>query len=366
VKITKVEPIHIAIPYEHGAPKTPLSGAVAGKTTQDAVYLRVETDEGVTGWGEAFGFAGCSIAHAAVKRVVAPLAVGRDPRDIPALMDDLHRGLKNMARNGPVGFALSGLDIALWDIKGKMEGKPIHALLGGAKKTHIPAYASLLRLNTPDNVARVTKAALARGYRHIKLHERTLEAVAAARAAIGPEIPLMLDTNCQWTLEQALDMAKALKPYGLNWLEEPIYPPDDFEALARLRREGGIRVSAGENLGNVMDVRHILAAQAVDIVQPDVAKMGGITEIMKALDLARQFKVEAEPHSPLYGPALIATLHVIATMPEDVMCEFYYTDLEANPIGEMGAPTNGRFPVPTRPGLGITVDETLLSRYRVE
>src|SRR5262249_11038008 len=107
-------------------------------------------------------------------------------------------------------------------------------------------------------------------------------------------------------------------------------------------------------------------AGAVDIVQPDVAKMGGFTEIMKALELARQFKAEAEPHSPLYGPALIATLHVIATMPEDVMCEFYYADLEANPIGEMGAPKNGRFAVPTGPGLGLTVDEDLLARYRVE
>jgi L-alanine-DL-glutamate epimerase-like enolase superfamily enzyme len=366
MKITAVEPIHIAIPYEHGAPKTVLGGTTAVRTTQDAVYLRVETDAGLTGWGEAFGFAACAITHAAVKLVVAPLCIGRDPTDIPALMDDLHKSLKNMARNGPVAFALSGLDIALWDIAGKMAGQPIHALIGGARKTHVPAYASLLRLNTPDNVTRVAHGALARGYKHIKLHERTVEAVAAARAAIGPDVSLMLDTNCQWSVDQALTMAREMAPYELSWLEEPIYPPDDFTGLALLRRESGLRIAAGENLGNIMDVAHIMATQAVDIVQPDVAKMGGITEIIKAVALARAAQVEAEPHSPLYGPALMATLHVIAVMPEDVMCEFYYADLEANPIGALATPRDGRFAVPTGPGLGITVDEALLTRYRVE
>ena len=366
MKITNVEPIHIAIPYEHGAPKPQLGGAIGARTTQDAVYVRVETDAGVTGWGEAFGFAACSVSHAAMVRAVAPLALGRDPTDIPALMDDLHRNLKNMARNGPVAYALSGLDIALWDIAGKIAGKPIHALLGGTTKTRIPAYASLLRLGTPEHITRVASSALARGYRHIKLHERTVEAVAAARAAVGPAVSLMLDTNCTWDLDQALVMASRLRPYDLAWLEEPVYPPDDFEALARLRREGGIRIAAGENLGNLMDIRHILAAEAVDIVQPDVAKMGGITEIMKALELAEAARVAAEPHSPLYGPALIATLHVIATMPGDVMCEFYYADLEANPIGDAATPREGRLVVPNGPGLGIEVDEKLLSRYRVE
>lgn len=366
MKITAVEPIHIAIPYEHGAPKPQLSGTVGLRTTQDAVYVRVETDAGVIGWGEAFGFAACSVTHAAMVRAVAPLAVGRDPTDIPALMDDLHRSLKNMARNGPIACALSGLDIALWDIAGKIAGKPIHALLGGAKKTHVPAYASLLRLTTPEHVTRGVSRALARGFKHVKLHERTLEAVAAARAAIGPGVSLMLDTNCSWDLDQALVMACRLRPYDLAWLEEPIYPPDDFEALARLRSEGGMRIAAGENLGNLMDIRHILAAGAVDIVQPDVAKMGGITEIIKALRLAEAARVAAEPHSPLYGPALIATVHVIATMPGDVLCEFYCADLEANPIGEAATPRDARLVVPEGAGLGITVDEKLLSRYRVE
>jgi D-galactarolactone cycloisomerase len=359
MKITHVEPVLLSIPYDR------TQAAPDGRASQDAVYVRVETDAGITGWGEAFGFGACTMSCLALLHVVAPLAIGRDPSDIDGVMTEMRRRTQNMSRNGPVAYALSGFDIALWDIAGKVAGQPLHALLGGRKKKHIPAYASLLRLNTPDAVARVAAIAVQRGYKHIKLHERTVEAVAAARRAVGASVGLMLDTNCSWSVEQACEMAAALTPYDLAWLEEPVYPPDDFEALARLRKQTAMPIAAGENLGNLMDLRHILGAQAVDIVQPDVAKMGGITEIVKALALTRAAGVQAEPHSPLYGPALVATLHVIAAMPEEVMCEFYFADLEANPIGAIATPRDGLFEIPDGPGLGIAVDEDMLARYRV-
>lgn len=360
MKITRIEPVLISIPFDVS------QAAPDGRTRQNAVYVKVETDDGVTGWGEAFGFGACMMSYLALRHVVAPLAVGRDPSAIEPLMTDLRRRTQNMSRNGPVAYALSGLDIALWDIAGKVAGKPLHALIGGAKHDAIPAYASLLRLHEPDEVARVASLARQRGYRHVKLHERTVEAVAAARSALGPDIGLMLDTNCSWDKDRAMDMAAKLRPYDLAWLEEPVYPPDDYETLAALRAAKLAPIAAGENLGNVMDVRHILTAEAVDIVQPDLAKMGGITEIMKALAIARAAGVAAEPHSPLYGPALIATLHVIAALPEEVMCEFYFADLEANPIGELASPKDGLFQVPQGNGLGIEVDEQILERYRVE
>jgi L-alanine-DL-glutamate epimerase-like enolase superfamily enzyme len=159
-------------------------------------------------------------------------------------------------------------------------------------------------------------------------------------------------------------MARRLAPYNLTWLEEPLYPPDDYQALARVRREGGIPVAAGENLGNLNDVRQILAAGAVDIVQPDVVKMGGITEVWKALQIATAQQVSAEPHSPYYGPGLAASLHLIAAMPGEVMCEFYYVDLEQSPLGDMIYARDGHLRVPDGPGLGVTVDEAVLRRYR--
>src|SRR5262249_52950565 len=139
-----------------------------------------------------------------------------------------------------------------------------------------------------------------------------------------------------------------------------------FEALACLRRTSAIRIAAGENLGNLMHVRHILAARAVDILQPDVAKMGGLTEVMKARDVARHHHVHFEPHSPLYGPALAATLHAIAATPEAARCEFHFAKLEANALIDAFVPVEGQLPVPMAPGLGVRVDENVLDRYRVE
>jgi L-alanine-DL-glutamate epimerase-like enolase superfamily enzyme len=365
VKITRIEPILLAIPYEHGAPKSVMATGTL-RTTMDALYLRVETDQGLVGWGEAFGFACCPVTHAAVERALAPLAIGREIDNIAGLMQDLHRRLQNMGRNGPVGFALSGLDIALWDIAGKAAGMPIHRLLGGdGKKTRVPAYASLLRIGTPEHVAGVAAAAVARGYRSIKLHERTCEAVAAARAAVGPDIALMLDTNCTWTPDEAVAMARRLSGYDLTWLEEPLFPPDDYAGLARVRREGGIAVAAGENLGNLQEVTRIIAAGAIDIIQPDPIKMGGISECWKALELAGDRGMRAEPHSPYYGPGLAASLHLIAAMPGEVMCEFYYADLAASPLGNIIYPHGGFLGVPDAPGLGISVDEDIIARYRV-
>ena len=363
MKIARIEPFFIGLPYDHGAPK-PVLGTGTVRTTMDAVYVRIDTDDGLTGWGECFGFSACPVTVAAFERLLTPLALGRDCDDIAATMLDLRKRTQSSGLNGPVGFALSGIDIALWDITGKRAGKPVHALLGSQGKDRIPTYASLLRLNTPDHVGTVCRIALDRGYRHIKLHERTVEAAEAARGAIGTEVGLMLDTNCTFSPTEATRFARALKPCTLDWLEEPIFPADDYAALAALRAEG-IPIAAGENLGNLNEVRRIIAAGAVDIVQPDPVKMGGISECWKALQLAEQLGVRAEPHTPYYGPGLIAGLHLIAAMKGHVLSEFFFTDLAANPLGAAAIPRDGFLAVPTGPGLGIEIDEDVLRRYRI-
>ncbi len=222
-----------------------------------------------------------------------------------------------------------------------------------------------MRLETPQNIAKVCKDVVARGFGQIKLHERTIEAVAAARDALGPDVPLMLDTNCTWDLETAINMAHRLEPYRLTWLEEPVFPPDDYKALAKLRASCKIPIAAGENLGNLFDVERILDAKAVDIVQPDPIKMGGITECWKALQMAEARGVQAEPHSPWHGPGLAAALHLIAAMKSHCVAEFYYADLKELPIGEAGVPRNGALAVPQGAGLGIEVNEDVVARYRV-
>ena len=365
MKITKIEAFHLAIPFDHGAPP-PSQGAGGVRTTMDSVYIRVDTDSGITGWGECFGFACCPVTHFAIQRVVAPMAVGRDCDDIGALMFELHRRVQSAGRNGPLIFALSGLDIALWDIAGKARGEPIHRMLGSnGKRNRAPAYASLMRLDTTANVTKVCGDVLARGYRAVKLHERTIETVAAARKALGDDIPLMLDTNCTWDLAVSKRMAQDMARYNLAWLEEPLFPPDDYKALAALRASTKTPIAAGENLGNLLDVERILDAQAVDVVQPDPIKMGGITECWKALCMAQERGVQAEPHSPWYGPGLIAALHMIGAMEQECMAEFYYADLAEWPLGEASIPRNGFLTIPDGPGLGVHVNEDIVAKYRV-
>ncbi len=360
MKITRLEPILVALPYEHGAPKT------AQWPTMDTLLVRVETDEGIIGWGEAFGFAASPVTASALTRLVAPLANGRDAADGPALLGDLRRRLQNLGNNGPVSFALSGLDIALWDIKGKIEGRPLYQLLGGSARRDVPVYASLLRYGTAALVERNAAAALARGYRRIKLHEITAETVAAARGVLGADVALMVDTNCAWDFAGALAMARQFAPYKLWWLEEPIAPPNDFDALARLRREAGMPIAGGENLGSLAEAQCMLDKAAVDIIQPSVTKIGGVSELVKVMALARARGVTVAPHSPYFGPGLIATVHAIAAAGEDIYCERFYCDLAASPLGDAVDAPGGRMAVPQGPGLGITVDERVIARHRID
>src|SRR5262249_22958740 len=156
----------------------------------------------ITGWGEAFGHAACPTTKTAIETLIAPLFLGQDPTDIARLMHEAAQRTHIVGRNGPVQYALSGIDIALWDIAGKRAGLPLHQLLGGTAKTELPAYASLLRYGDPKFVARNTAKAAGEGFRWVKLHEITEEAVGAAREAGGPDLPIMVDVNCPWTVDE--------------------------------------------------------------------------------------------------------------------------------------------------------------------
>ncbi|MGE5538585.1 MAG: mandelate racemase/muconate lactonizing enzyme family protein [Gemmatimonas sp.] len=366
MKITRIEPTLVTLPYDHGAPK-PSRHGMGNWATQPILLVRVDTDAGITGWGEAFGHASSPVTMTAVSRIVADLAVGREADDIAGVMRDLTRRTQSMARSGPVQFALSGLDIALWDIAGKAAGKPVWQLLGAPRAPRaITAYASLFRIGTPDLVGQVAAKAVARGYRHVKLHEHSREAVAAARAAIGPDVSLMVDTNCFWDSAEAVVAAcRAFEPYDLAWLEEPLYPADSYDVLAEIRRSVSMPIAAGENLGNLNDLRWMAAAGAVDVIQPSVPKIGGITELWKAMAHIHKYPgIRGVPHTPFLGPALLATIHVIAALGGDILCEHRFCDLEASPLGDAVVARDGMLAVPDTPGLGFTVDERVLRTYR--
>ena len=363
MKITNIEAIPVPIPFTHGGPPADF---IVGKNWTELGHLlvRVDTDAGITGYGEAFGFNIIETTKTALDTLIAPLALGRDASQIESLMDDLALKTHIFGRYGVTTFALSGLDIALWDIAGKAAGLPLYKLLGGAHRNEVPAYASLLKYQDPNVCARLTEEALARGYRFIKLHENTVEPVAATRAAGGDELPIMLDVKCSWSPHQASTIAESLAPYDLHWLEEPLWPPENFEALAQLRAESGIPIAAGENACTAWQFDQMFKDGAVDYAQPSVTKIGGLTEMRKVATLAEVANVRVQPHSPYFGPGFLATLHFIASSRDIESIERFYVDLEADMYGNTLDPVNGFVRVPDGPGLGIDPDPAFIKKYR--
>lgn len=366
MKITKIEPVLVALPYEQGAPK-PASTALVSWENVNILFARVETDAGIVGWGEAFAISCGELTAKAISDVVARVAVGREITGASRLSDELRRALNSVSRGGgPVAFALSALDIALWDIEGKALGKPVWRMLGGTGRATIPAYASLFRLGDPRHVEKVCADAATRGFRKIKLHEYTPEAVAAARRGAGPGVEIMVDVNCHWTgIEEVVAFCEAAAPHGIAWLEEPFHPSDDYALHAELRRRVTVPITAGENIANIAEMKTMMAAGGVDILQPSPAKIGGVTGLWRAGEAARAAGVTFVPHSPFHGPALLAAMHVIAASPGDIPCELRYCDLGANPLHPFCEARDGALAMPMKPGLGVEIDEAMLRKYRV-
>jgi L-alanine-DL-glutamate epimerase-like enolase superfamily enzyme len=365
MKIEEIETIVLRIPYTSGGPSdTQVWGGKAWQTA-DVLLVRIITDAGVTGWGEAFGYNIIPATKAAIDQILAPMCIGRDALAIESLMQEIQRKLHIFGRSGPIIFGLSGIDIALWDIAGKVARQPVHQLLGGGIP-QITCYASMIRYTDPKLVAINVERALTEGFRHVKLHEIEVAPTRAARAAAGDGVGIMLDVNCPWTLREALDMAEALRPLNLRWLEEPVWPPEDHSALARIRAQGGIPIAAGENAATVAQFKHLFDAGAVDFVQPSPAKMGGVSELRKVFALAAAYNVTVMPHSFYDGPAFLAGVHVNAAFGAGSMVEWRYFDLEARLYGERAIPRDGSIVVPQESGLGFDPDPEVIRRYRAD
>jgi L-alanine-DL-glutamate epimerase-like enolase superfamily enzyme len=239
-------------------------------------------------------------------------------------------------------------------------------MLGGGQRLRVPAYASLLKYGDPDVCARLTNEALSAGYKLIKLHEKTVPPVAATRAVAGADIPIMLDVNCAWSPHEAGEMAKKLTPYNLHWLEEPLWPPENFEALSELRSVHGIPIASGENACTVWQFDQMFKVGAVDYAQASMTKVGGITEMQKIAALAEVENINLQPHSPYFGPGFLATLHLLAASPNIESIERFYVTLEADMYGNALDPVDGFVHVPDGPGLGLDPDPAFINKYRTD
>lgn len=342
------------------------------------LLVRVETDDGHVGWGECWAYP--DAVAAIIRSTLGPALLGADVTLPGSAIAPLFK-FAAQDRRGLHHMAISALDIALWDAYGRTTGRPIHALLGGAQRWSVPAYASgpLLREADPfadldDEIIRCRDM----GFRAFKLRigiDRRSDAAAlrSARKLIGPDALLAADMNEAATVKEALALAHAVEDVGLAWLEEPV-PHDDFPAYARLARELPVPLSGGESLYGLGAFRDVLAQGGLEIVQPDLALCGGFGEARKIAALAEAFGVPTVMHVWGAGVNYLASLHFTATLPERRVGRFTFplheVDTGFNPLREafvgIDLDANGHVAVPQGPGLGIEINAAQFEEFVVD
>lgn len=359
MRIARAEAASVVIPFSDGG------GAGAGlmPTRWDSleiVLVRLEADDGTVGWGEAFAYSCRSATLAALRDMVFPLLVGAEVEEIGAFTRGLQQRLHIQGRFGIVLFAISGVDIALWDIAAKRRGLRLADLLG-LERERFPAYASLVRYGEPGLVEARARRAEAAGYPSVKLHEIVLPCIEAGRRG-APAAKLTTDVNCNWSEAEARRLLPEMKAMGLHWVEEPVWPPDDCARLAALGAEFGVALASGENAGTAQPFAEIV--RAVTFPQPSVTKVGGITEFRAVHALAAAAGRETMPHCPYFGPGYWASAQLMGAMTGG-MFEFLDIEAEAWLAPDMPLPEGGHIALPSRPGIGFEPDMGVVERFRV-
>lgn len=369
MRITNIESFLVRLPYTPALTRTTnkegcFNAARALHPTLDSLLVKVETDTGLTGWGEAFGHACNPASMALLSGLLAPFFTGEECADPAALMQRAHYAFHSYGRGGVMMYALSALDIALWDLRAKAENLPLWQLLGGTR-AQVELYPSLTSFD--GDVAKLMDCInplIHKGYRHIKLHERDPLAIAEVARVLPDNITLMVDTNCAWDVPQAEHILPQLQAAGVAFVEEPTFPPENLSQLRYLRQTTGAHIAAGENFNNSEEFALSMALDAVDVLQPSVAKIGGISAVLEIIKRAREHEnVSLLPHCFYYGPGLLASAHLLSVMPEPVPLEVPWLMFEQtlHPFMRFQPVMN----LPNAPGLGFNPDFDVLERHLV-
>jgi D-arabinonate dehydratase len=387
MKIADIRTIPIAAKVD-----PPYASAAGVQARRGALLVEIETDGGITGIGEA-GFGGGATA-AVITRDLKPLLVGQDPLLIEGLWQKMWARTRQYGRRGVVMHAISGIDIALWDIAGKVAKLPVWRLLGGCRD-RVEAYASggfYQEGKSADGLAAEAEGYRARGFRGMKMKvgrnpatqtplrgllgqkafcevepEEDIARVAAVRKALGPRAKLMVDANCAWSPAVAIAMGRAIEPYGIYWIEEPV-ATDDIEGSDEVARALAIPIAGYETEVGLYGFRELIGRGAVDIVQFDLAWTGGFSEGRRIAAYAQAHHRMVAPHAFAGGVLLAASLHFAAAIPNALELEW---DQNPNPIRDellqepLRLETDGTVRAPERPGLGIELDRSAVERYRV-
>lgn len=363
MKITHVQSQIVRLPADE-----PLAGgpAVAG-ATRDFVILTLGTDAGIEGLGFTFFGAALTGALKAAVDALGALAVGEDPLRTEAIAAKLRAAAGTSGPGGIFTLALSAIDIALWDIRGKAFGLPVSRLIGGCRE-RVPTYASgaLMRQFPLAHVEKAAAQLVKNGFRQMKTQlalpgdtnpEREVERIRVIREAIGPEIDLMCDINQRWDVRQAISIGSRIEEYHLFWLED-VVAADDYAGQAAVAAALATPLAAGEYVYGSVPFRHMLEARSVDIVMIDVLRAGGITQWMKIAGMAEAFNLPVVNH---LCPEI--SVHLVAAIPHGLTVE--YMPWSAPLFEEVPLPKNGELTVPDKPGLGLKFNREVIRRCGV-
>jgi L-rhamnonate dehydratase len=352
--------------------------------SQDDLVVRISTDEGITGIGEVDSspelvqaLVQAPSSHA-VATSLRDALIGEDPLDVERLWHKMYRGLIYFGRRGIAVHAISGLDIALWDIKGKALGKPVFELLGTPCRDRVRAYASRLMPDTTEETAEAVTELREQGFTAVKLgwgplgkdSQHDVALAAAAKEAAGEGVEIMIDSGLGYVADakRAIDVAREYEQLGIYWMEEP-FEPDEYEAYAELADEVDIRVTAGEQDATWWGFRELIDRAHVDLVQPDVTRCGGITETLRIAELAHSQGKETVLHAWKSGIIKAASLHCNAVMPDGIWQEYCVADTpiaRSLTVQRLPIDADGCVAVPTAPGLGVDLDEDVLESLRID
>lgn len=385
MRIKSVQAWWVSIPIETARQHRSDFGTL---TTFDAAILRIETDDGLVGWGEGKNAAGSAGHYGALVHIlnheIAPQLIGRNAGDITAIWELLYNGVRagqaarsghampHIARRGLSVAAISAVDIALWDILGKHLLLPVWQLLGGRKADRLPAYASGGWANAAEVGAQLQSYIDLGGFRAVKMRVGSMDGAAhvsaarvcAARAALGPNIEIAVDAHGTYTVGEAKRFAHLVRDCDIAWFEEPVIA-DDKPGMAEVRASVSMPIAAGESEATRFAFRDLAVLRCADILQPDPAFCGGITEALRIAALASAFNLRFAPHLWAGAPCFFAGLHLCAASPASFTIEY---SCGANPMihdlieGTIAA-TDGMVAIPDGPGLGFSISEQFLQAH---
>ena len=345
----------------------PMSDATHGEMTHfELVTATVRDEEGREGLGYSYTIGeGGAALRALIDCAIRPLLCGADPRRIEHLWQRMWWQLHYIGRGGLVSFAMAAVDIALWDLRGVREQEPLWRMLGGCSG-RAQAYAGGIDLQlSREGLLEQTRANLEAGFRAIKIkvgRERLgedIERVRAVRELIGPDMPLLVDANMRWSVAAAIRAARAFRELDVYWLEEPTIP-EDYRGHARISREGGLPLAAGENFRSIHEFRHLMEAGAVDFPEPDVSNIGGITPWMRVAQLAQAHNLPVTSHG-----VHELHLHLLAAVPNPSLMEVHSFGLERYIIDPPRL-QEGYMVAGELPGHGVRLDRAMLAEYEQE